>query len=442
MSENLLEDIERRLNAKTIHELRQVARAVGVPRPADGKKDRILEYILQIAKGTASPVAPAVRGAHPKSDEYDRQLVADIIRCRELNLSNGGAVQKAQKLSVASSSQFDDSDFSVDGILEFDKDRYFICGKHDVSVSRQFIDRYKLRAGDFISGKSSLENSEEYFRLSMIYSVNGVSPEDLPIRLNFEDLTPEYPDVKLKVQTDENDLTGKLIDLFAPIGCGQRAAIIGAHGTGKSSLLKRIAKGIYENRHDVKIIFAAVDTTPEEIADLRRVFSDCDVFTSSFEVGASAHIRTVRIALEYAKRQVEAGRDVLLVLDDLSKLTRAYNSSQFVSGELSTAALDSAKRFLACAKNAKEGGSLTILTALNPDGTFTDSAAYYGLKDLCNLHITLSSELARQRIFPAIDIGETYSFGDERLLSEDELITAAKLRTKGYFEVVEVLKKR
>lgn len=442
MTESLLEEIERRLKAKTIHELRQVARAVGVPRPADGKKERILEYVMQIAAGTSAPVAPAVRGAHPKSDEYDRQLVADIIRCREICSSEGGSDDRAIELEVGSGEKFDESDFSVEGILDFENDKYFICGKTEVSVSPLFIDRYKLRTGDFISGKCKREKGEEIPALALIYTVNGLSCESLPERAAFDELTPEYPSAKLKVGVDENDLAGRMIDLFAPVGAGQRAAVIGGCGTGKTELLKHIAKGISANNPAVKVIISAVDTSPEAITDLRRSFSGYDVFTSSFEAGAGAHVRTARLALEYAKRQAEAGKDVLLVLDDLSRLTRAYNSTAQVSSSLSTTALDMAKKYLACAKNAAEGGSLTILTALNPDGIFTDGAAYYGLKDICNLHISLSLQLARKRIFPAIDIDGTYSLGDERLLSEEELAFAAELREKPYEEVCKALKQR
>ena len=435
MSEKLLEEIEKRLNAKTIHDLRQVARAVGVPRPADGRKERILEYILQIAEGKSNPVAPAVRGAHPKSAEYDRQLVADILRCREMNLSDkDSAEEKPVELSVASGAEF-----SSAGILEKDGDKWFICGSCDIAVNPQFVQGYKLREGDCVSGVCTRAEGGISV-LTSVNSVNGVSPDSIEGRADFERLTPIYPDVRLKIARGGDDITGKLIDLFAPVGKGQRAAVVGKHGTGKTAILKEIVKGISFNHPEVKIIFAAVDTAPEEAAEIRRTFSDCDVFTSPFDAGADAHIRTARLALEYAKRQTESLKDVLLVLDDLSKLTRAYNSTGLVSSELSTSALDSAKRFLAGAKNAAEGGSLTILTALNPDGVLTDGAAYYGLKDLCNMRVSLSSELARSRIFPPIDIEGSYTNGDEKLLSSEEIARAAALRGKTYAEVVGILK--
>ena len=435
MSEKLLEEIEKRLNAKTIHDLRQVARAVGVPRPADGRKERILEYILQIAEGKSNPVAPAVRGAHPKSAEYDRQLVADILRCREMNLSDkDSAEEKPVELSVASGAEF-----SSAGILEKDGDKWFICGSCDIAVNPQFVQRYKLREGDCVSGVCTRAEGGISV-LTSVNSVNGVSPDSIEGRADFERLTPIYPDVRLKIARGGDEITGKLIDLFAPVGKGQRAAVVGKHGTGKTAILKEIVKGISFNHPEVKIIFAAVDTAPEEAAEIRRTFSDCDVFTSPFDAGADAHIRTARLALEYAKRQTESLKDVLLVLDDLSKLTRAYNSTGLVSSELSTSALDSAKRFLAGAKNAAEGGSLTILTALNPDGVLTDGAAYYGLKDLCNMRVSLSSELARSRIFPPIDIEGSYTNGDEKLLSSEEIARAAALRGKTYAEVVGILK--
>lgn len=436
MSEKLLEEIEKRLNAKTIHDLRQVARAVGVPRPADGRKERILEYILQIAEGKSNPVAPAVRGAHPKSAEYDRHLVADILRCREINLSETEAAEeKSVELSVASGAEF-----SSAGILEKDGDKWFIRGSCDIAVNPQFAQRYKLREGDCVSGVCTRASEGGMPLLTSINSVNGVSPDSIAGRADFERLTPIYPDVRLKTARGADDITGRMIDLFSPVGKGQRAVVVGRHGTGKTAILKEIVKGIRFNNPEVKIIFAAVDTAPEEAAEIRRTFSDCDVFTSPFDAGADAHIRTARLALEYAKRQAESLKDVLLVLDDLSGLTRAYNSTGLVSSELSTSALDSAKKFLAGAKNAAEGGSLTILTALNPDGVLTDGAAYYGLKDLCNMRVSLSSKLARSRIFPPIDIEETYTNGDEKLLSSEDIERAAALRGKTYAEVVGILK--
>lgn len=434
----ILDNIESRLNAKTIHELRQVGRAVGVPRPADGKKERIISYILKIATGEEAPVAPAVRGARPKSDEYDRELVADIIRCRELSLADEGEA-KSIEISVSSPhSKEDNLDTSVDGILEYDGENFMICGKSNIYVDKQFIERYRLRMGDLITGKSEREGADDSLRLAMVYSINGESPESRPIRPDFETLSFLYPEKRLVVKTAENGVLGKLVDLFAPIGAGQRVAVVGGRRTGKSTLLREITKGISINNPEVKIMYVAIDAMPEDTSNLREVFNGLDVFTSSFEAGAGAHIRTAKLALEYAKRQVELGKDVLLVLDDLTALTCAYNSGRTVLDELSLVALDNAKKFLSCARTAREG-SLTILTALDSEGDKVDEMVYSRLKDLFNLKIALSNELAGRRIYPAIDLTATYSSCEERFLTAEERKYAGELRFKPFEEVLSSL---
>lgn len=439
MSEKLLEEIERRLNAKTIHDLRQIARAVGVPRPADGRKERILDGIIQIASGKSDPAEPAVRGAHPKSAEYDRQLVADIFRCREINLS---AITEADgtdiEMSVASGAASDPLDFKAEGILEKSNGRWFMrvngCRENfasDIFVNEYFINRYGFREGDIISGKCKRSSLDELAGLASVISVNGISPEFIQNRLNFESLIPVYPDKQIKIAINQEDFTGRIVDLLSPLGAGQRAIVAAPHGTGKTAVLKDIVRGL-RNNGGVKVVILLVDARPEEAADFKRSFTDIDVFTSPFDAGAAGHVRTARLALEFSKRQAEQRKNVVLVLDDLTRLTRAFNScGKQVSSMLDTSALESAKKFLAAAKNTEEGASLTIISALSTGGDPLDEAIYSGLKDLCNMRITLSLSLARSRVYPPVDIAETCAYGDEKLLSSTEINAAVKLRREG-----------
>lgn len=450
MSGKLLEEIEKRLKAKTIHELRQVARALGVPRPADGRKERILEYILQIASGKSDPAEPSVRGAHPKSSEYDRQLVADVLRCREICLSEGGTgtvYKQSSVLSVGSGVGFDPLDFISEGILEKTDGKWFLRvngGNEDfitdIFVSDYFVNAFGLREGDCVSGKCKRSSLDEIAGLSSIKTVNGCTPETARGLVAFEKLTPVYPDRHLQIARSRNDLTGRIIDLFAPVGAGQRAFVVAPHGCGKTSVLKGIACGLKKNNSQAKVILVLIDARPEEASDFKRAFPDTDVFVSLIGAGANAHVRTANLALQYAKRIAEKGLDSVLVLDDLTRLARAYNScGRQVSGYLEVSALDEVKKYLSAAKNTEEGASLTIISALSTGGDYVDDAVYSGLKDLCNMRITLSGQLARMRVYPPVDMENTYTSGDEKLLDANTIKVAAKLRCEPLQKIISLL---
>lgn len=442
MPRKLLDEIQRRLNEKTIHELRQLARAVGVPRPAEGRKERLVEWISDIASGVKDPATPSVRGAHPKSAEYDRQLVADILRCREINLSSASGEEETDYtvMSVASGDNFDPLDYTASGILELTGGKWFMrvngCRENlcsDALVSEYLTANYDLRNGDFVTGKCKRRSGDEIARLDSLISINGCAPN--ASRREFEKLTPVYPDRRF--------VTGnKIYDIFSPIGAGQRAFVIGGHGSGKTAVLKDIARGLQNNNQNLKLIILSIDSSPEEAAEFSRLFTFADVFTSPFNCGSAGHVRTAWLALDYAKRQTELSKDVLIVLDDLTKLTRAFNScGKQVYAALDSSALDSAKRFLAAAKNAEEGGSLTILTALSGGGSDqVDEAIYSGLKGICNNKITLSSGSARSRVYPPVDLAATGAVGEERLLSDDELDLAYKLRGESLESVINYFK--
>lgn len=447
MSRELIEDIKQRLDAMSIYDIRQIAREVGVPKPTEGKKERLLSYIIDIASGEKDPEKRSSKGARPKSTAYDRSLVSDILRCREVCLLGEAAEKESAPFIMTVSSGYDPLDFRGEGLLEKSGDKWFVRALDDggqlieVVVHDKFVNDYYLREGDVVCGKCKRKTLEELAGLVSICSVNGVSASKLQNRPNFDSLTPAYPDKRLKIGGN-GSITGAMIDLFAPVGRGQRAFITGPHGTGKTRILKTIAQGIQTNDPEVKLIFAFIDARPEEASDFRTSFPDTDVFTSSFDAGFAGHVRTAKLALEYAKRRVEGGEDVVLLLDDVVRLTRSYNmcNKQFLSA-IDSSAIASVKKYLAAAKNTASGGSLTIIATLGIGGE-DETAVFSALKDICNMRISLSYELARARIKPAFDLQETYSAHEERLLTEQQLKAASSLREKDIREVIKILESK
>ena len=442
----ILNELARRLNAKTIHELRQLGRAIGVPHPADGKKDELVNEIIAVASAKKDSEPPTKRGAPPKSQEYDRQLAADILRCREIFLAKNLTDENKPIEIFVGSGDYSALDYIGGGILENSGEEWFLrttgCRENfvsDIFVNKYFVNNYNLREGDFVEGRCKRTSTDEMAGLASVLKVNGLQPDSA--RPEFDKLSPVYADRHLKAACDANDKTGRIIDLFAPIGAGQRAIIVSPHGCGKTQTLKKIAAGIEMNNPDIKLVIVLIDVSPEDAADFTKAFKNADVLTSPFDAGTNAHIRTMRLALEYCKRQTELCKDVVLIIDDLTRLVRAYNAGnrQAVSG-LDYSSVDAVKRVLASARNTDEAGSLTVISALNTvSGDVIEDSAYSALKDVCNIKITLSLTLARARIYPPIIFHETYSIHDERILTEEEMRALVLLRSKETEEIFELL---
>lgn len=447
MSSALKTEILNRLNGKTIHELRQLGRALGIPHPADGKKEQLLDNIMAVASGTKDPETPSKRGAPPKSQEYDRQLAADILRCREICLA-GQLTEERQKpaeIFVANGDR-NSLDYVDSGILENDGDRWFLrttgCRENfsaDVFVNEYFVKTYKLREGDLVTGRCERRSRDEMVGLAAVINVNGLPADAISDRPRFDSFTPIYASKKLSAG---NSVVGRIIDLFAPVGAGQRILISSPHGCGKTQVLKDISKGINDCNKTVKIVIVLIDVGPEVATDFTKTFKGADVFTSPFDAGTAAHIRTMRLALEYCKRQTELSQVVVLIIDDLTHLVRAYNSySRQVSLGLDYSAIDSIKKILASARNVENGASLTIISAMNSNGDAVEEGAYSALKDIFNVKITLSLSTARDRIYPPIDFSQTYSSLDEHVLSDSELQLTTKLKKLESEKILELFNK-
>ena len=297
----------------------------------------------------------------------------------------------------------------------------------DVYVSQSQIRRFRLRPGDQILGQvRPPKNDERYFGLVRVEEVNGVRPESSRDRAKFESLTPIFPIERFQLETSPRNLATRLIDLLAPTGRGQRGLIVSPPKAGKTSLLKDIAHGVSANHPDVHIMVALIGERPEEVTDMRRSIKG-EVFSSTFDEPVEDHCRVAEMVLERAKRLVEVGKDVLILLDSITRMTRAYNlalptSGRTLSGGMDPVALYPPKKFFGAARNTEEGGSMTILAACLIDtGSRMDDVIYEEFKGTGNMEVHLDRRLAERRIYPAIDVARSGTRREELLLNEATL---------------------
>lgn len=319
--------------------------------------------------------------------------------------------------------------------------RNYSIGPDDVYVSQAQLRRYDLRSGDFVLGQvRPPRETERHYGLLKVETVNGISPEDLHNRRRFEDLTPIFPDKRFDLETDRSILSTRLINLVSPIGRGQRGMIVSPPKAGKTTIMKQVANGISSNYPDVHLIITLIGERPEEVTDMDRSV-DAEVVASTFDEPVTSHVRAAEIALDRAKRLVEMGRDVVILMDSLTRLARAYNlvvnpSGRTLSGGMDPTALYPPKRFFGAARNLEEGGSLTIIaTALIDTGSRLDDVVYEEFKGTGNMELHLSRRLQERRIFPAIDIERSSTRREELLLGPD-ILQRAWLMRRMYLQMI------
>ena len=300
-------------------------------------------------------------------------------------------------------------------------------GRGDVYVSQSQIRRFSLRTGDQVAGQvRPPKDGERYFGLVRVEAVNGLDPDSARDRPRFDKLTPIFPLEQIKLETTPDDLSARLMDMVSPVGRGQRGLIVSPPKAGKTALLKRVAHGISVNAPDMDLMVALIGERPEEVTDMRRSV-DGEVYSSTFDEPVEDHCRVAELVLERAKRLVEAGRDVVILLDSLTRLTRAYNlavptSGRTLSGGIDPVALYPPKRFFGAARNAEDGGSLTILAACLVDtGSRMDEVIYEEFKGTGNMEVHLDRKLSEKRVYPAIDISRSGTRREELLLDETTL---------------------
>lgn len=330
-----------------------------------------------------------------------------------------------------------DSGETAKGILEVMPDGFgfirsanYLPGENDVYVAPSQIRKFNLKTGDIIEGNTRVKTQNEKFSaLLYVKKINGYHPSEAAKRYNFEDMTPVFPDERLKLETPGASVAMRIMDLMSPVGKGQRGMIVSPPKAGKTTLLKEVAKSIKKNNPDMHLIILLIDERPEEVTDIREAIEgpNVEVIYSTFDELPEHHKRVSEMVIERAKRLVEHKKDVMILLDSITRLTRAYNltvppSGRTLSGGLDPAALHMPKRFFGAARNMREGGSLTILaTALVETGSKMDDVVYEEFKGTGNMEMVLDRKLSEKRVFPAIDIPKSGTRREDLLLSEEEL---------------------
>jgi transcription termination factor Rho len=340
--------------------------------------------------------------------------------------------------------EFTGEPVEISGLLDLRDEGYgflrssgYLPGRNDAYVSASQVRRFALRKGDYVQGATRpAASNEKYPALLRVDTVNGMTPDEARQRPRFEDLTPLFPDEKLRLELsdDPKEMTGRIVDLLSPIGKGQRGLIVSPPKAGKTTILKQLVYSIERNNPEVHLIVLLVDERPEEVTDMRRHVLRGEVVASTFDRPSDEHTHVAEVAIERAKRLVELGKDVVIVLDGITRLARAYNlaapaSGRILSGGVDSSALYPPKRFFGAARNVEEGGSLTIVaTALIDTGSRMDEVIFEEFKGTGNMELRLDRKLAERRLYPAIDVNASSTRHEELLFERDQLAQVFKLR--------------
>ncbi len=406
------------LENMTLVELRTLAKENNIKNISKLKKDELIEILNQIIKTE-------------NTENNDTEIQETSISERHYD-ANGEPIVD-YKLT-------NEGDEIAEGILDILPDGYgflrgenFLSSDKDVYVSMVQIRRFRLDTGDIIKGISRYREGEKFPSLIFVGEVNGEHPEKAMKRKRFDELTPIYPNKRLRLETTSKDYSTRIIDLMCPIGKGQRGMIVAPPKVGKTTLLKKVANSISLNNPEVELIVLLIDERPEEVTDMKRSIKG-QVIHSTFDELPEHHVKVAEMVLERAKRLVEHGKDVVILLDSITRLTRAYNlvipsSGRTLSGGIDPAALHKPKKFFGAARNIEFGGSLTILaTSLIDTGSRMDDVIFEEFKGTGNMEVHLDRKLSERRIFPAIDINKSGTRREDLLLSKQEKDTVFALR--------------
>lgn len=426
----------------TLVDLKNKAKELGIKNISKLKKSEIIDELVKVTPNAIEKngvilterIAPKVR-----EQENSNNTFSNNHENREnYSMTEEQKEEKKERLKV----MINESGSSK-GVLEVQENNNFgflrcnnyLTGENDIYVSPSQIRRFNLRTGDEVQGKvREAKEGEKFKALLFVEKVNGDNPEKAIGRKNFETLTPIYPNERLHLETDnEKDLSSRLMDIICPIGKGQRGIIVAPPKAGKTTLLKKVAQNISKNHPDIKLIVLLIDERPEEVTDMKRSING-DVIYSTFDEEPQNHAKVAQMVLERAKRMVEQGKDVVILLDSITRLSRAYNltinpTGRTLSGGLDPGALIMPKKFFGAARNIEEGGSLTILaTALVETGSRMDDMIFEEFKGTGNMEVHLDRRLQERRIFPAIDIYKSGTRKEDLLLSDEEKEVAFAIR--------------
>ena len=481
------------LTKQTLSELRDIAKSLNLPGYLKLKKKELIE-LIQSEKNKKNAVVKKVKvisdGEEVTGDEkaLAKKSLSDLKEiAKYMGLEGYEKLKKAQLLDLIKSAQGDEvkkeeqenvvdtkgkrvpgerrelcitseDDVKCEGILEILAEGYgFLRGNNylsttkDIYVSPLQIKRFKLATGDMLTGISrKAKEGEKFPALIFVDTVNGDTVDVSIERKNFDDLTPIYPKERIRLETTSKAYTMRLVDLVAPIGKGQRGMIVAAPKVGKTTILKQIANSITTNHPEVVLIVLLIDERPEEVTDMKRSING-EVIYSTFDEQPEHHVKVAEMVLERAKRLVEHKKDVVILLDSITRLARAYNltipaSGRTLSGGLDPASLYKPKRFFGAARNIEEGGSLTIMaTALVETGSRMDDIIFEEFKGTGNMELHLDRKLSEKRVFPAIDLYKSGTRKEELLLNHEELECMRNMRkmlaSNNSFEIVEKLSK-
>lgn len=368
--------------------------------------------------------------------ELKEKKISDLCKiAKEYNINNFSRIKKIDLIFKILQAQTEKKGYMFsEGILEIMNEGFgflrtggYLPSENDIYTSPSQIKRFNLSNGDFVSGQvRSPKEGERYYALLKIEAVNHEDPELSKERIDFENLTPLFPEKIINLESRSDELSTRIIDLFSPIGKGQRGLIVSPPKAGKTILLEKIANGITANHPEINLIILLVDERPEEVTGMQRSVN-AEVVSSTFDQPISNHLKVAEIVLERAKRLVEQKKDVVVLLDSITRLARAYNqniptSGKTLSGGLDSSALYWPKRFFGAARNIEEGGSLTILaTALVETGSRMDEVIFEEFKGTGNMELKLDREISENRIFPAIDIKKSGTRREELLIDKEKL---------------------
>jgi transcription termination factor Rho len=417
-------------------------------------QDSARQHVEPLATQSPSPSSPQSGQASPQGPAPTSVNIAELKRkpVPELNkMAEGFAIEnptglRKQDLIFRIEQKLLDQNIVLtgEGVLEILPEGYgflrsqdwnYLYGPDDIYVSPSQIKRFDLRTGDTVSGQVRPPKEwERYLALLKVESVNGDEPEVAKARVSFDNLRPRYPEGRLRLETNDGDLSMRIMDLIAPIGKGQRGLIVAPPRAGKTILLQKIANAIHENHPEVTLIILLIDERPEEVTDtIANV--DAEVISSTFDETADRHVQVAEMVIEKAKRLVEHKKDVVILLDSITRLARAHNavvplSGKILSGGVDAKGLEKPKKFFGAARNIEGGGSLTIIaTALIETGSRMDEVIFEEFKGTGNMELVLAREIADRRVFPAIDINKSGTRKEELLFTKEELNRVYLLRS-------------
>ena len=419
------------LNDKLLSELKEITEELGIKGASKLSKQDLIYKILD-----EQAISKPKKSAEKSDKKPPRSKSAPKSKTSEKTDQRDTRRPSPKKSDYESKVKEFEGVIESEGVLEMMQDGYgflrssdynYLASPDDIYVSPSQIKLFGLKTGDTVFGKiRPPKENEKYFALIEVSKINGKKPEEVRDRIPFKYLTPLFPEEKLNLSTNQDNYSTRILDLFSPIGKGQRGMIVSQPKTGKTVLLKQIANAIAENHPEVYLMILLIDERPEEVTDMARSVK-AEVVSSTFDEQAERHVKVANIILEKAKRMVECGHDVVILLDSITRLARAHNtvipsSGKILSGGVDANALHKPKRFFGAARNVENGGSLTIIsTALIETGSKMDEVIFEEFKGTGNMELQLDRKLSNRRIYPAIDVTASGTRREDLLMDKDEL---------------------